>query len=102
MLCCGAAPLVRCSDPSPASDSGSNRGHVGYQNLGAIGKHNLGLVWSDLLNDHCRVGLVDSQSITWENQIDPATLCHLENCPLLGAYGSGGTVDYGNNQQRQQ
>jgi len=26
-----------------------------------------------------RSGVVDSQSITQENQIDPATLCHLAN-----------------------
>ena len=52
MLCCGAAPLMGGSNPSPASDPGSNWRYVGDQDLGAIGEHNLGLVWSDLLNDH--------------------------------------------------
>ena len=51
---------MRSPNPSLAWDPGGDWRHVGDQDLGAICQHDLGLVGSDLLNDHCRVGLVDS------------------------------------------
>lgn len=77
MLGCCAAPFVGSPNPSPAWDSGSDWRRVGDQNLGAIGKHHFGLIGSDLLNDHGRVGLVDLFSMNQIPQkVNPPTHKH--------------------------
>ena len=53
----GGAPLVSGANPSPPRDAGSNRGHVGDQDLSPVSEHDLGLVAADLLDDH--------ESVAW-------------------------------------